>query len=239
MKKILLFIIISISLLSCSFEQGYVVEDGKVYFEKPNVKDFIYNKGRERITDADISTFEILEKGHYAKDRKNAYYEAEIIEEADPATFEALGKMIARDKNSGFFEERKIQDSDGKTFQLITGLYSKDKDRAYYCEDSIAGSDVNSFEVVDKENRVSKDKNGYYRSERKLPIKDPATFTKIKDDFWKDQYYVYDISKIYGHNSEIVLEGVDPKTVKAVFGRNGLLKDKYGCHNGYERVDCD
>ena len=235
MTKLILFIIVCLCFSACSFNSDYTIENGNVYFRKPNFKDFQYKKYSRKIENADAKTFKILKDGYYAKDNKTVFYEEKSINEADPNTFEVLSDIIGKDKNSGFFEEKKIPNSDGQTFQKIESLYSKDKNNVYYSDKKIVGADAKSFEIVDKKTYTTKDKNSFYRYENRLPIKDYATFTQIKGNFWKDKYNVYYFYNMLDDN--FVMKGVDPKTAKAV-GVWGV-KDKYGCHNGYERVKCE
>jgi len=236
MIKLIIFLIVCLCLSACSFDNGYIIENGNVYFQKPNIKDFQYKKERIKIENADAKTFKILKDGYYAKDNKAVFCEATVINEADPNTFKALSNLIGKDNNSGFFKEKKISNSDGLSFQVITSPYSKDKNNIYYEDKRIVGADINSFEITEQKSFISKDKNAYYNYEIKLQIKDPKTFTQLKDDFWKDKYYVYDISNIYNPKG-IILVGVDAESAKVIGLR--IIKDKFGCHNGYERVKCD
>lgn len=235
MIKVLFLLILCFCFSSCGFNNSYKIKDGVVYFEKPNIKDFQYNKGGRKMEYADAKTFKILKDGSYAKDKNNVYYEEKVVSEADPKTFEVLSDMIGKDKNSGYFEEIKIQNSDTKTFQKIENLYSKDKNNVYYNHKSIAGADATTFEIVDKKTNVAKDKRNFYRYDYRIPVKDYASFEQIKGHFWKDKNHVYYIYNMLDKN--LIMKGVDPKTAKAV-GVWGV-KDKYGCHNGYERVKCD
>ena len=235
MKKLILFLIVCFCFSSCSFDKGYIIENGTVYFQEPNFKDFQYKKERTKIENADAQTFEILKDGCYAKDNKTVFYEEKPVNEADPNTFEVLSELIGKDKNSGFFEEKKIPNSDGQTFKNKDNIYSKDKNNVYSADKKIAGADPPSFEIVDIEANVTKDKSSFYRYEHRIPVKDYASFEKIKQYFWKDKYNVYYIYNMLHKN--LIMKGVDPKTAKAV-GVWGI-KDKYGCHDGYERVKCE
>ena len=60
---------------SCGFNNSYKIKDGVVYFEKPNIKDFQYNKGGRKMEYADAKTFKILKDGSYAKDKNNVFQE--------------------------------------------------------------------------------------------------------------------------------------------------------------------
>lgn len=65
--------------------------------------------------DVDIRTFEVLREKNglsspYAKDLYSVYYEAEIIKDADPGSFELLYASLAKDKNTYYMYGIKIEE---------------------------------------------------------------------------------------------------------------------------------
>lgn len=137
MKKIILFIIISV----LSFSSYYKIENNKVYFEDILIKN------------ADIKTFDILNNFLYAKYKNNVYYLGYILEEADAGTFEVLHNAYAKDKNNVYFYSISItsnpigiikKSADSNTFityeedKTINGIFYNAEDKNnYYSEGAI------------------------------------------------------------------------------------------------------
>ena len=84
MRKIILFILISISVFS-----EYKIENGKVYYED------------KLIAEADAVTFD--SSTDYAQDKNYIYYTEKKIEGADLKTFEILYSGYSKDKNHVYF----------------------------------------------------------------------------------------------------------------------------------------
>lgn len=83
--------------------------------------------------------------GFYIKDKDYIFfsdysyqYDYKIIEGADLATFELLGKnpwmgTYARDSNSIYFGSKRINGADWESFVVLTdGIYAKDKNHSYF-----------------------------------------------------------------------------------------------------------
>lgn len=86
----------------------------------------------------DIATFRVMPGSGYAKDKTNVYYPLEVmcvdytdcgvcyctrfvVSNADPKTFDYLGKDYAMDDNKVFFRGEEIKNADPKTFRVIKG----------------------------------------------------------------------------------------------------------------------
>ena len=145
MKKLVLFILLSVLIISCS--------ERKVTFKCKTDSD-IFKHGYYNIIvkrkELDKSTFMCLDGG-YAKDRNNVYVFPDYkIEEANPTTFEVLSLMYAKDKKQIYFNKDKLPASDLKTFKA----YDADK--------------------IDSENGFAydaEDKNNYYRAGKLIKVK--------------------------------------------------------------------
>ena len=223
------------SLLGCSVDSAYKIKDGSVYFQKSNFKDFSYHKDLKKLDGADANTFQVLKGGNYAKDNRSVFYEEKLIGAADAASFECITELMGKDKKNGYFMETRLAGSDGASFIKLAKMYARDQTQVYYGKQIIKGANATGFQIVDEKLSISRDDSSYFKFYTRLPVKDYQSFTQVSWDFWKDKYHVYYISNPV-NASRVILSGVDPESVKAV---NELtIKDKYGCHNGYERVTC-
>ncbi|MBP9479515.1 MAG: DKNYY domain-containing protein [Sebaldella sp.] len=109
MKKIILFIIISVLSLS-----EYKIIENEVLYIYPHTENTVKDSSLTgvKVLGVDIKTFESLDNG-YAKDKKNIYYEGKKIRKADIETFSAyygarLEEPIihydAKDKKNYYYE---------------------------------------------------------------------------------------------------------------------------------------
>lgn len=128
-----------------------------------------------------------------------------------------------------------LANSDGKTFRKLNHQYAIDLHQVHYGKEIIKGADARSFEIVDNHIGLSRDKRSYYKHSTKLPVKDYKTFVRLSGDFWKDKYLVYYIYNPINPD-RVILKGIDAKSAESI--NDVTVKDKYGCHNGYERVKC-
>ena len=110
MKKILLFIFISLKLFS-----QYSIDNGIIY---------IYGRP---VTGADINSFEILSDS-YAKDKSHVYNADRIIKDADPASFIILSdSAYTKDKTRVYRLGTAIKEADPDSFELFGNTdFSKD-----------------------------------------------------------------------------------------------------------------
>ena len=125
----------------------------------------------------DIKTFKVLAGTKYAKDTNHIYYPIEtncidytdcgvcyyskvILENANPATFQYLGKDYATDGKLVFFRGQLLQGADGATFKVIEGpeyfYFATDKNSVYKHDKIFAGADPATFNYLknDPRNKV-------------------------------------------------------------------------------------
>lgn len=105
----------------------------KYYFTYITVND----KELKKDPNFDAKTFEIVDpNGRYVKDKNNVYCDGEIINGADPATFEMLKKgniNYTKDKNNIYYWKTKIEGVDRDTFKIMENPnFSKDKNNIYF-----------------------------------------------------------------------------------------------------------
>ena len=163
MKKILLFIFISLKLFS-----QYSIDNGIVY---------IYGRP---VTGADINSFEILSDS-YAKDKSHVYNADRIIKDADPASFIILSdSAYAKDKTRVYRLGTAIKEADPDSFELFGDTdFSKDKNNVYYAG-ILSAADTESFEILNSP--YARDKNHFYFGNiflNKIDTKSFKVFTAI------------------------------------------------------------
>lgn len=120
--------------------------------------------GIEIITEADISTFEILDR-EYSLDKNYVYFRGEIISEADPSSFERIFLPYSKDNNNVYYYETKILGADPKTIIVLKGsYYTKDKNNVYYKTDILENADTSTFKMIHTNlDDYAKDINNYYK----------------------------------------------------------------------------
>lgn len=171
----------------------------------------------------DANTFEAINE-RYTKDKNFVYYFnenieegswlalLEIIERADPNTFEVAGRY-AKDKNYIFLSNKILQGVDLTTFQEMGERNYKDKDHAY----SSSGKIIEDVDLPTLEDVP--DGMGYY-------IKDKNYV------FFSDYSYHYDFK---------IIDGADPKTFELIGKQNvwmgAYTKDKRYIYFGLKRMD--
>ena len=142
-------------------------------------KDFVYIKNDDnmkKIENCDVKTFEMLEffnwklddftPSLYWKDKKEAYYNWKVINEADIETFDLVDWWFwdyAKDVNNIYFYWKKFQNADPETFEVISSWQQQDKDFVYLkneFDDIITIADRKTFEKL--EYPYARDKNNCY-----------------------------------------------------------------------------
>jgi len=180
------------------------------------------------IKKADPNSFDLLldEAGnhktqryqHITKDKNHVYLNTQIIDSADPKSFEILkGGDYFRDKNSVYFKTTKIDDSDPNTFEVAGSSYTYDKNNAYYFGKIIKGADSETFQAYN-DTGWAKDRDFIFTSGRKHEKLKPKTFQVLNPSlFVKDENFVYHQGK------EIV--GADPQSFQ-IFSSWSFSRDK-------------
>lgn len=132
------------------------------------------------------------------------YYQDELIEGADPETFEILCSIYAKDKNNAYYELFAFENAHVETFDIVDHLYAKDKNHVYLLSHIIKDADSATFEYLG--GNYSKDKTQVYTGFLKLlQDVDVITFQYVGDGYSKDINNVYykssqDIEIVEGAN---------------------------------------
>jgi len=226
-------------LIGCS--TGYEKEGNAVYYK-------YWNEGsgshKERLN-ADSKTFKVLKDDKYAKDDKSVFYEGELIEDADAASFETLGEWYAKDKYRGYYGKSPIKSSDGKRFKVIDSYYSTDGKDIFYDTLPLHVCSTKDFRIVYNEDGPYKwttDGCFYYYMNFKVPSNDYVSMKVYKNSggLSKDKKWVYflDHKLNYDIDGKKVVDTIDAESFEVT---NFLeCRDKFGCFNPYHgRKDCD
>ena len=211
MKKILilgaLFVFVQVGFSGSCIYLLYEKKNNKVFYaEAENI---------QLVQKADYKTFEMLDSGGAARDKKNFYYKGKIVKGIDMPTFEIVsiqsndsgkaGRLVKcytpyiteiKDKNGTYSItelEARANGADPKTFEIINDMYYKDKSTVYYngynSGYKLPDSDPSTFEVLG--DSYSKDKDTVYHHGKKLDRADSQTFILLKNKYAKDKNTIY------------------------------------------------
>jgi hypothetical protein len=137
--------------------------------------------------------------------------EIELIDGADVATLELVGKGYVKDKHRVYYETYSLitlADADSATFQLLGESGAKDKNRVWFRSTIIEGADSATFQFLDI--YYAKDKNNVYFLKQEeagdilvawftvLTGADLNSFVSIGDYYAKDKSHVYRYGEVVG-----------------------------------------
>lgn len=117
------------------------------------------------LANVDAQTFEIFEEAsHYAKDKDSVFYRGNLIEGANPATFEVVTTQLARDQNNIYFERRLLTPiQEGVELEVLSSEFMRYGDKVFRYSVEIEGVDAATFEVRGYDYAVDSGKV-YYRN---------------------------------------------------------------------------
>lgn len=221
----------------------YAKDKNYVYFKGKRIK----NADSQNFQILDASWGHRIDRQHYAKDLSNVYVRGKILDKANPNTFKFYTELgFSYDDQHVFFEDQIIENSDGASFEVLSemasstgALYARDKNQAYYGNKILTKADPKTLTAITLE--IAKDHQYVYDRGEIMPNIDSQSFEIIgpgNSPFLKDKNYVYSI--IYDHepNTLKTLKHIDPET--AEFGHYTFVKDKNGCYrvNGNKHNSC-
>ena len=143
--------LVGLVLSGCGSKSGYRKVNGRWAWVGWNM-----GVGRYEIPlKADNDSFVILADPKYAKDRSHVFYEARVIEDADPGSFVLLptvvgqaGQLYAKDRYRVYLKGYSIIGADPASFALIDPPYARDSVRVYCGTVPMEGSDPASFQIL-------------------------------------------------------------------------------------------
>jgi hypothetical protein len=159
---------------------GYQVRGDKVYY----LSAF---PGKASEIAADAASFKAFD-ATYAKDRTNAYFDGHPIPGADATSFDVLNRSgFAKDRNHIYQLDRPISD-DPAHFELIDGGLSKDTAAVYWTDGSVLSDDPAHFAIVSNNDHYlyTKDSHSIHVNGNPIPDADPATFHVLQGAYAQD-----------------------------------------------------
>lgn len=183
-------------MVSCNQQKelGYKITKSAIYFVKGNPPRPI------EIISADVNTFKILDSTKmYAKDKNKVYFLGDIIEGADPNSFELLNKpYYTKDKNYVYLSSTKFC-SYPETFSFIGNYYCKNKKYIYrpIGRGDKVTDDVEHFKLLKEEGLFDYaiDSKFAYVNGEKIENVNPKTYKPIKQGFSKDDKQIFYLNK--------------------------------------------
>ena len=232
------------------------VEILETTYLKTSDKVFYYGK---EVRGADASSFHQVQEGQgFMADKQHVWkgdwnprlseWEARVIEEADPQTFECLGSSYAKDSTYVWYYGRKrFKPADIQTFMVLTYGWAKDSKMAYYKGVRRKEVDPDSLEVIENglgQDKV-KDRNGIYvdgKREGTLPTKDQL-LALSDEDLENDVYdLVVQFFRRKGYTRESAIHAPKPlayifysKDFEYQWGNGGIYQQFDNC--GDESLD--
>ena len=219
----------------------YSKDDRNVYYDS------------DKISNADVNSFVVLEGDHsYAKDKNAVYYSGEKIKGANPKTFKIIEDgMYSKDDKNVYAAVDIIKDADPQTFRKIPETnYARDKNNLYYYFGDVKNlGKINEkdFKVLDS-NLVKNGNEVYYLGE-KVNIKNPDKFEVIKTSdnndilYGKDDENIYVVTSDEKHGYFKVIKNADKDTFEVMEKDNRYSKDKnniyYAGYNVVQLQDVD
>lgn len=219
----------------------YSKDDKNVYYDS------------DRISNADVNSFVVLEGDHsYAKDKNTVYYSGEKIKGANPKTFKIISDgMYSKDDRNVYAAADIIKDADSQTFRRIPETnYARDKNTLYYYFGDVKNlGKINEKDFKFLDNNLVKNGNEMYYLGEKANIKNPEKFEplKISDDkyilYGKDDENIYVVTSDEKYGYFKAIKNADKDTFEVMEKDTRYSKDKnnvyYAGYNVVQLQDVD
>jgi hypothetical protein len=169
---------------------GYHVRGDKVYYLAA------FPGKASEVAGADAGSFKAFDTT-YAKDRSNAYFDGRPISGADATTFEMLNRSgFARDRSHVYLLDRPISD-DPAHFELLDGGLSKDSTAVYWTDGGVLSDDPTHFAIISNNDHYLFTKDGRAVQVNGNPIADAdtATFRVLQGAYAQDARHVFYFSE--------------------------------------------
>jgi hypothetical protein len=165
---------------------GYHVRGDKVYY-LPS-----FPGTASEIAAADPASFKTFD-ATYAKDRSNAYFDGNPIPGADATSFDVLDRGgFAKDRNHVYQLDRPIS-NDPAHFELLDGGLSKDSTAVYWTDGGVLSDDPAHFAIVSNNDQFlfTKDSRTVEVNGKRIANADPATFRVLLGAYSQDAGHVF------------------------------------------------
>ena len=165
---------------------GYHLRGDKVYYLSA------FPGRANEIAGADAASFKAFDTT-YAKDKSSAYFDGRPIPGADATSFDVLNRSgFAKDRNHVYQLDRPISD-DPAHFELIDGGLSKDSAAVYWTDGGVLSDDPTHFAIVSNSDHYmyTKDSRTIHVNGTPIPDADPATFRVLQGAYAQDARRVF------------------------------------------------
>jgi hypothetical protein len=144
------------------------------------------------IAGADATSFKAFDTT-YAKDKSNAYFDGHPIPAADATTFAVLDRGgFAKDRNHVYQLDRPISD-DPAHFELVDGGLSTDSTAVYWTDGGVLSDDPAHFAIVSNNDHYlfTKDSRTVHVNGKPIADADPATFHVLQGAYAQDARRIF------------------------------------------------
>lgn len=165
---------------------GYHVRGDKVFYLAA------FPGTASEIAGADPASFKAFDTT-YAKDKSSAYFDGHPISGADATTFDVLDRGgFAKDRNHAYQLDRPISD-DPVHFELLDGGLSTDSANVYWTDGGVLSDDPGHFAIVANNDHYlfTKDTRTVHVNGKPIADADPATFRVLQGAYAQDARHVF------------------------------------------------
>lgn len=134
----------------------------------------------DKVISDDPSSLEVVGRWDfytYLKDSTTVFVNGEVIQDADPMTFEVFSGAYSRDDADVFYFSEPIPDADSSTFEIIESPYARDADSVFWMENVIHDADPQTFRVLNADFECSMDVDHVYYQDQVIEGFDPSTLS--------------------------------------------------------------
>ncbi len=155
----LLIVIFAWSTLS-QLSNGYEVTDGKVFYRTFNNVNWQVDRKEVVGADPNSITTLENSGGQYASDDTRVFFQETGISNADASSFRVLERRrkFSRDANHAYWKSIRLSD-DPNNFEVLSRGYSKDTQHVYFTSQIVEDADPDTFIVTGTTTSHAKDKN--------------------------------------------------------------------------------
>lgn len=210
--KVFIIVALVLLMLFTSCQNKYEEKDGQIYYIWVNGGTMA--KENTLVKNADAASFETIKTGtkfSLGKDKKHVFFNAYVLENADPSTFINIQTSYFKDKNNVFVlqgtnVDARIIDADPKTFKILKEFsWTRDKNHVFYGRHKLEDINLQTFEVIDE--NWAKDGRHYFFNETKIDSLDYGTAEIVGANYIKDKKNVFYQNKL--------MKDANPATFKA------------------------
>lgn len=212
-------------------DSGYYIRGSKVYYLGG------FPSTAFEVEGADVRSFEILDDEQaYARDERQVYFNGNVIQAADPSTFEVLESWFSRDINHVYISGEVFTDNPAH-FEILGESLYRDSEHVYWST-NIISDDPASLVVLFSQDYYTyiKDSQNVFVNGNVIADADVDTFEVLSSGYARDADQVYYFDQVlpadsgtfevleipYSRDSQHVfwmenlISGADPATFKVL-----------------------